>query len=259
MLDHITPVLLTLDEEPNIARTLSCLTWAKDIIIVDSRSNDHTVAIAREFPQVRVFERSFDTHANQWRYAVEQTGITTKWLLRLDADYQVTEELVREISHLDPDASVDAYCIRFDYAIYGQRLMASLYPSNTVLLRPGRFTVVDRGHTEKWLVEGTVATLSSKIVHDDRKPVDGWVSSQSRYMAKELVFLDGEKRPMVNWLRRHPPLMPILTLFYCLFVKGLILNGRAGIFYALQRAVAEAILSLMILERQLKLPNPHTR
>ena len=255
MLSHITPVLLTRDEEPNIARTLSCLTWAKDIVIVDSGSNDRTVVIAREFPQVRVFERSFDSHANQWRYAVEQTGIKTKWLLRLDADYQVTQALVREISNLDPDIGVDAYRIGFDYAIHGHRLVASLYPSNTVLLRPNRFTVVDRGHTEKWLVEGPVGTLNSRIVHDDRKPLEGWISSQSRYMAKELMLLDGDKGSMVNWLRRHPPLMPILTFFYCLFVKGLILNGRAGIFYALQRAVAEATLSLMILERRLKLAN----
>jgi hypothetical protein len=64
---------------------------------------------------------------------------------------------------------------------------------------------------------------------------------------------------MVNWLRRHPPLMPMLTFFYCLFVQGLILSGRAGIFYALQRAAAEAILSLMILERQMELPNPRPR
>jgi glycosyltransferase involved in cell wall biosynthesis len=255
MLGHITPVLLTRDEEPNIARTLSCLTWAKDIVIVDSKSNDRTVAIAREFPQVRVFERSFDTHAEQWRYAVEQTGIKTKWLLRLDADYQVSEQLTREMSALDPDAKVDAFRVGFDYAIHGHRLVSSLYPPNTVLLRPRQFTIVDRGHTEKWIVDGAVGTLNSKIVHDDRKPVEGWISSQGRYMTKELMFLDRERGSTVNWLRRHPPLMPILSFVYCLFVKGLILNGRAGIFYALQRAVAEAILSLMILERKLKRPS----
>jgi len=39
---------------------------------------------------------------------------------------------------------------------------------------------------------------------------------------------------------------------YCLFGKGLILNGRAGLFYALQRMVAEAVLSLMVLEEELR-------
>jgi hypothetical protein len=39
---------------------------------------------------------------------------------------------------------------------------------------------------------------------------------------------------------------------YCLFGKGLIFSGRAGLFYALQRTIAEAILSLMLLERRLR-------
>ena len=46
--------------------------------------------------------------------------------------------------------------------------------------------------------------------------------------------------------------MPIAVFFYCLFIKGLIFNGRAGIFYALQRMVAEALLSLILLEDHLR-------
>jgi hypothetical protein len=46
--------------------------------------------------------------------------------------------------------------------------------------------------------------------------------------------------------------MPIAIFLFCLFGKGLILNGRAGIFYALQRMVAEAVLSLMVLEERLR-------
>jgi hypothetical protein len=46
--------------------------------------------------------------------------------------------------------------------------------------------------------------------------------------------------------------MPIAVFLYCLFAKGLIANGRAGLFYALQRTVAEAVLSLLILEEDLR-------
>jgi hypothetical protein len=48
------------------------------------------------------------------------------------------------------------------------------------------------------------------------------------------------------------PVFPIVVFLYCLFVKGLILNGRAGIFYALQRMVAEAVFSLVVLEDKLR-------
>ena len=71
-------------------------------------------------------------------------------------------------------------------------------------------------------------------------------------MRRELAYLRAEASGSRAWLRLHPPLMPLLTFLYCLFVKGLILNGRAGIFYSLQRLIAEATLSLMSLEERLR-------
>jgi hypothetical protein len=252
MLFDITPVLLTFNEASNIGRTLACLTWAKDIIVVDSGSTDDTISIVAAFPQVRLFHRPFDSHGNQWRYATQKTGIRTNWILRLDADYEVTDSLRDELSHLDVNANVDAYRISFNYAIFGQKLVSSLYPSNTVLLRNGKFSVADRGHTEAWTVHGPVKNLSARIVHDDRKPTDQWMVAQGHYMRRELAYLQTNDSELKSWLRLRPPLMPLAVFFYCLFVKGLILNGRAGLFYALQRFTAEAALSLMVLEERLR-------
>jgi glycosyltransferase involved in cell wall biosynthesis len=252
MLGEITPVLLTFNEAANIGRTLSCLTWAKDIVIVDSGSTDETASILAGFPQVRVFHRVFDTHGNQWRYATQETGISTNWILRLDADYEVTEALKIELSRLDADAAVDAYRISFDYAIFGRKLISSLYPPNTILLRKGKFSVRDKGHTEAWTVQGPVKGLKARIIHDDRKSTEQWMLSQGCYMRRELAHLRAERSGLRSWLRLSPPLMPLVVFLYCLFVKGLILNGRAGIFYALQRLIAEAALSLMVLEERLR-------
>jgi glycosyltransferase involved in cell wall biosynthesis len=252
VLDQITPVLLTHNEEKNIARALSHLTWAKDVVVVDSGSNDGTLAFLARFTNVRVFNRRFDTHANQWRYAVEETQIATDWILRLDADYQVTEALVAELAQLDPNAPSCAYRVGFDYAIFSRKLVSSLYPANTILLRKGCFSVRDKGHTEAWDVNGPVATLRTRIIHDDRKTTGQWLASQARYMQRELDWLRLRKAGLARWLRLTPPLMPIAVFVYCLFGKGLLFNGRAGIFYALQRMVAEAILSLMVLESRLR-------
>ena len=252
MLDEITPVLLTFNEAPNIGRTLSCLTWAKDIVIVDSGSTDETASIVAGFPQTRVFQRAFDTHANQWRYATNETGIRTNWILRLDADYEVTETLKEELSRLNPNATVDAYRIPFDYAIFGRKLISSLYPPNTILLRKDKFSVDDRGHTEAWTVRGRIEDLRTCIIHDDRKSTEQWMSSQARYMRRELAYFQRNPSGLKSWLRLRPPIMPVAVFLHCLFVKGLILNGRAGIFYALQRLIAEAVLSLMVIEERLR-------
>jgi glycosyltransferase involved in cell wall biosynthesis len=252
MLDHVTPVLLTHNEAQNIGRTLSHLTWAKDIVVVDSGSTDGTLAVLASLPNVRVFKRNFDSHGNQWRYAVEDTQITTEWILRLDADYQVSDALVAEIAALDPNAPVSAYRVSFDYAIFSHKLRSSLYPANTVLLRRGSFSVRDKGHTEAWNIDGPVVMLSAVITHDDWKTTDQWLISQARYMRRELDCLQMDKKKWVRWLRLRPPLMPIAVFLYCLLGKGLLFNGRAGIFYALQRTVAEAALSLMVLEEKLR-------
>ena len=89
MLNDITPVILTYNEAPNIERTLRPLSWAREVVIVDSNSTDDTLAIAARFANVRTVQRPFDTHARQWRFAIEETGITSDWVLRLDADYSL--------------------------------------------------------------------------------------------------------------------------------------------------------------------------
>ena len=252
MLSRITPVLLTYNEAPNIGRTLGRLTWASDIVVVDSGSADETLAIVKTFPKVRLYTRAFDTHANQWRFATTETAVATPWILRLDADYQVGDDLIAELRQLDPDAAVSGYRIGFDYAIFSHKLRTSLYPPNTILLRQGKFAVHDNGHTESWSVEGPVVNLRGRIVHDDWKSTDSWMTSQSRYMRRELGKIDVRRSGFKDWLRLRPPLAPLLVFFHCLFGKGLILNGRAGLFYALQRMVAEAALSLMVLESKLR-------
>lgn len=250
MLSEITPLILTLNEAPNIRDTLSRLAWAREVIVVDSLSTDDTISILSEFANVRVFRRPFDSHHGQWAFAVEATGVATPWILRLDADYKLPPELVAEMAQLDPDAPCDAYVASFDYAIFGRRLRASLYPPKPILLRRGRFTLRDAGHTEAWDIDGPVRRLRARVLHDDWKPTSDWLAAQVRYMRRELDQPPGARGRLRDWLRRHPPLAPVLAFLYALIGKGLILDGAAGVSYALQRAVAEGVYALLYLERR---------
>lgn len=248
MLDCITPVILTYNEEANLGRTLSKLRWARRVIVVDSGSADATIQIASAFSNVEVFVRKFDTHARQWAYAVGETNIWTDWVLRLDADYEVTDALIESMARLQPVDDVDGFLVKFSYAIHGLRLLSSLYPSNVVLFRRGRQTIVQDGHTERWIFRGATPYIAGTIVHDDRKSVESWGQSQIRYMRSEVAAVHASGTGFVPALRRCPPGAPIAVFLYTLFVKGAILSGRAGMLYALQRLVAEAILSLMYLD-----------
>ena len=134
MLADITPVILTFNEAANIGRSLERLTWATEVVVVDSGSTDDTLSITGRFANARVVHRPFDTHAAQWRFAAEQTGIATDWILRLDADYMLEPALREEIAALVPPPETAAYQIGFTYCIAGKPLRASLYPSLPVLI-----------------------------------------------------------------------------------------------------------------------------
>jgi glycosyltransferase involved in cell wall biosynthesis len=84
-IEKLTPLILTYNEAANIGRTLKRLEWARDIVVVDSISQDETLRIVADFPQARVFQRRFDTHVNQWNFGMQETGIATDWVLALDA------------------------------------------------------------------------------------------------------------------------------------------------------------------------------
>jgi glycosyltransferase involved in cell wall biosynthesis len=254
MLASITPVILTYNEAPNIARTLAGLAWAKKIVVVDSFSDDETVEILRAHGNVSVFQRKFDLHANQWNYAIDDTGINSEWILALDADYVVSPRVEEELRRLTPTADVDAYEAAFEYCIFGRALHGSVYPPVKVLFRHGRARYVQDGHTQRLHVSGKTDRLENPLQHDDRKPIGRWLAAQSGYMqleAEKLARTPASELPMSDRVRKMVFVAPVLVFFYSLFVRRCVLDGRAGMFYALQRTVAELILSMYLLRRYL--------
>src|SRR5436309_6848667 len=113
MLEQITPLILTYNEAPNIGRSLGSLSWARDIVVVDSFSSDGTLEIVSRFPQARVFQRKFDCLENQWNYGLKETGIDSEWILALDADYILTPSLLEEIKILNPISDISGYRVNF--------------------------------------------------------------------------------------------------------------------------------------------------
>jgi glycosyltransferase involved in cell wall biosynthesis len=253
MLDQITPVILTYNEAPNIARTLEPLRWAREIIIVDSQSTDETLDLITRSPHARVFQRVFDCFADQWTFALTETGITTEWVLALDADYLLTPEFVAELKTLTSSPGVDGYQARFVYCVYGHPLRGSAYPPVTVLYRREEASYRQDGHAHRVELKGKVETLSSPILHDDRKSLSHWLRVQDGYMRIESRKLRETGWKQLGWadrIRKMGVVAPIAILFYCLFVKGAILDGRPGLYYTFQRLLAELLLSLYLIDRK---------
>src|SRR5216684_343764 len=153
MIDNITPLILTFNEAPNIGRTLEQLRWARDIVVVDSFSDDATLEIVSTFPQARVFQREFDSFAGQCNFGLSETEIQTEWVLSLDADYLLTPEMIEELSRLKPAKGIRGYRAHFGYCINGRRLRSGIYPSVTVLFQRTRARYQNDGHAHRVVIE----------------------------------------------------------------------------------------------------------
>ncbi|HXG65911.1 MAG TPA: glycosyltransferase family 2 protein [Blastocatellia bacterium] len=104
----ISATVITFNEEHNIEAALESLSWADEIIVVDSESTDRTVEIARRYTD-RVFVRKWPGYSQQKTFAAEQAA--NDWIFNLDADERVSKELASEIETLKrgPEPDVGGY------------------------------------------------------------------------------------------------------------------------------------------------------
>jgi glycosyltransferase involved in cell wall biosynthesis len=251
----LTALILTGNEEANIARTLYGLRWVPNILVIDSGSTDATLTILAGHVGVEVIHRPFDSFADQCNFGLRHIG--TEWVLSLDADYLVTPELAEEISLAltDPgSAGMAGFSIPFHYCIAGRPVRGTLLPPRICLYRPACGAYRNDGHGHRVTIKGPVGRLRNPIRHDDRKPLQRWLSSQQRYMAIEadkLQATPSDRLSVADRLRKHTPLAPLAALVFCLVWKGGLLDGWHGWAYALQRMYAELLLSLLLMERRL--------
>ena len=258
-LRRVTPIILTYNEAPNIGRSLERLQRFDDVLIVDSGSTDETLSIVATFPNTRVLTRPFDSFAGQWNFALRDGKLETDWALAMDADYLLSEAFLAELARLTPTPDISGYRVAFNYCIFGKRLSTTFYRPLIVLHRHRSTQYVQDGHCMRAQMPGVIRDVKNRIDHDDRKPLARWVVSQARYAEQEAELLlnkSGAELRAPDRLRRLLFVTPWLVPLYYFTVGRGFLDGRAGLYYALQRSVAEAVLTLKLIEIRLNRKNP---
>ena len=110
----ISVIILTYNEEIHIKRCLDRISpFVKSVFIVDSFSTDRTLEIAKEYKNVTVLQNKWTNYATQFNWALENSEIDTKWVLRLDADEYLTTELIEELKEKLPNLEQDITGIVF--------------------------------------------------------------------------------------------------------------------------------------------------
>jgi glycosyltransferase involved in cell wall biosynthesis len=160
-------IVITKNEERNIADCLASARWADDLIVVDAESRDRTVDLARECG-AKVFTRPWPGFGLQKNFGIAQAS--SDWILILDADERVTEELRGEVrtclARWRPGAPV-AYRIPRRNFFYGAWVRgAGVYPDYQVrLFRRGIAQYNDVAMHENLIVDGEIGTLLGHLDH----------------------------------------------------------------------------------------------
>jgi glycosyltransferase involved in cell wall biosynthesis len=245
----ITATIITFNEEHNIAAALESLSFADEIIVVDSESTDRTVEIARQFAD-RVFVRPWPGYSAQKNFAAEQAG--SDWIFSLDADERVSEELATEIVALknsDPRAAGFEMPRRACYL--GRWIKHSgWYPDYKLRLYDrtrGRWRG-DYVH-ETLEVDGKVERLRDELLHYTVRDASEHHLRMDRYttLAAAKLHSEGKRVSIVSLL-----MLPIAVFIRSYIFKLGILDGIPGLAIARFAAHYEFLKNLKLWEMRMK-------
>lgn len=258
----VTVMIFTLDEEIHLPSCLDALTWADDVIVVDSFSTDRTEAIAREHG-ARFFQNRFTGFGSQRNWALDSCAPRHDWILILDADERVTPELATEITAIATanPSGVGAYRLKRRFYIWGRWLRySSLYPNWVVrLIHRDRVRYIDRGHAETQTVQGETRELQHDLIDENLRSIDDWFERQNRYARKEAEYELANEAGVRGWrdlvrsdpLRRRAALkrlswrLPLRPLFYFVYAylwrRGF-RDGRDGLVFCFMKALYQGMI-----------------
>ncbi|MCR5302830.1 MAG: glycosyltransferase family 2 protein [Lachnospiraceae bacterium] len=190
----ITAIILTKNEEVNIEKCIrSVKPIVKRIVVVDSGSTDNTVDVAKSLgAEVMVHELKPFLYARQFLYGMENAGIDTKWVFRIDADEELTAESAEEIDRLcneNEDTDVNGIVVRFEVNFLGRPIRhGGVYPLRKLLLfKYGKGTIEDRCMDEHcFLFEGRSVEVTHDSLHHDDKGLTAWIDKHNNYSTREM-------------------------------------------------------------------------
>jgi glycosyltransferase involved in cell wall biosynthesis len=229
----VTATVITFNEASNIAAALESLSWADEIVVVDSESTDDTAAIARRYTD-RVVVRPWPGYVAQKNFAAEQASYD--WIFSLDADERVTPALAQEIrSMLQQDQAVRGYRVpRVTFHLGRWIRSTDWYPDYQLRLydrRHARWT--GRYVHESVKAEGPIAKLHSDLQHYAYRDVSHHLRSMDRYttLAARQMFEDGRRAGWIDVL-----IHPRLAFFRNYVLRGGFRDGMPGLIISVMNA-----------------------
>ena len=268
----IAAVVISLNEASNLPRCLNSLSWCEELLLIDSGSTDGSQAIAAQ-RRARVLEHrqpgrfSFTVQRN---WALENGGLSSDWVLFLDADEEVGPACRRAI-----EAAIQSALRQEDGPVGFE-----LTPRYWFLGRWLRYTqgypnwhprLVRRGHLsfegslwESFPADSRIGRIVEPYEHYAfSKGIDDWLERHRRYADWEaeriVAYLDGGGSNALGtrrWLRLRRlaaqlwPLRPLLRFSQKYLLQGGFREGWQGLLFSLLMAGYDLITVVKVIERK---------
>ena len=193
MLD-ISVIILTFNEEIHIKRCLDRISpHVKNVFIIDSFSTDNTLEIAKEYKNVTILQNKWTNYATQFNWALKNAQIETKWVLRLDADEYLTDELVEELKEKLPSLEQDVTGIVFPLrrVFLGRTIRRGMNQVKLLrLFQNGKAKSEVRQMDEHiQVIEGRTIEFKNEFADDNLNNLSWWTQKHIGYAIREAADL----------------------------------------------------------------------
>lgn len=258
-------LILTLNEEINIAGCMQSVAWCDDIVVLDSGSTDETVPIA-EALGARIVRRRFDNWAQHQNWALQNIRFRHPWVFNLDADERIDDELAAELasSAREPGGHAAFKMRRKDFFRNTWLKHAGFYPSwFTRFYRPEKVRF-ERLVNPVTIVDGSTGALNGHILHwPFSKGMTHWLERHNSYSSfeaieyarkppfriPELFSSDATvRRRAAKAMFARAPGRPLIKFLFLYVAHRGFLDGRAGLDFAVLQFINEYMVSLKIRE-----------
>jgi glycosyltransferase involved in cell wall biosynthesis len=266
----ISVLILTLNEEQNLADCLRSVQASDDIVVLDSYSSDRTVILAKNFG-ARVIQRHFDNWAAHQNWAMEHIAFKHPWVFYVDADERMTHELWEEALGIATDPfrpEVAFYCGRKNFFM-GRWIRHAMPPGSIMRFFKPSFIRFERLVNPTPVIDGPHGYFRHYLLHFNfSKGLTEWIEKHNKYSFMEAmqgleevrqespqgfsVFSKdpAARRKALKALSFRLPFRPLLKFLYLYLVNRGFLDGRPGMTYCLLQSVYEYMIVIKMKELQ---------
>ncbi|NRS88252.1 glycosyltransferase involved in cell wall biosynthesis [Flavobacterium sp. 7E] len=228
IIPNLSVLIITYNEEQNICELLETLSFADEIIVVDSYSTDATFKIAKNYPQVKILQHPFENYAAQRNFAIGQAN--NKWILFLDADERLSDQLINEIKKIiySKTAYTGYYCYR-TFMFKNSKLHFSGWQTDKMIRlfkKKNSYYTPEKTVHEKLIIKGAIGKLKNKITHYTYKDYNSYKAKMIRY--GKLKAIEEQKKGTKPFFF-HYYLRPTFQFFNNYFFRLGILDGKKGL------------------------------